>query len=1066
MWDRIAESFKKVKKKADEVASSVQGSTTFLSRARDVLLTLGGGGEAAAAAAAAAVVSGYTAEQLLLMLEEQAASVRSVDELQHLLHLWTALLNQEDDVEAPRFPSGELEQQLQQQQLQQQADQTRTGSNAASAASPLTTKPSEGNLAAASPAAAAAAHQQQQLNGSDFAQQILVEQQLLRELQLPQKLLSSDFGFGEVVLRSAASQLLLRSVAKRPALRNAILSKVQQHSLVSQRVQQQQQQEKQQQEKQQQEKQQQEKQQQEKQQQEKQQEQGDPQEAPQLQCAAFEHFSEEDLWEEESPDYLELVFRQLLLLLQQTLQVTSQQGLRLLHALLLSAVTEAEAEAALRRLSGRAALKQQQLLQQEHPEPQIASSFSSSNNSKRELEGQEKGELQQQQQKGQEGTNKALDIGSAGGIDAGAAAVASPAATVGSAISADATAESFLAEEEPLLQEVTVAAARGVSAALAAAALLQRRQPLLRLNHHLARLQQDAATLSKKIVSCDLPLAEDADAEKLLIPQNMRLRASTRLLQQTVLIQHLKKQQRELLPRAAAEAVEGISLLQQQQQQQFAAWQQQQQASDAFLHKLRRHMENSAEGLATRAVSLECRRSEAQKALQQLEERRRSLERQLENCLADIERVKEGLRSAHAAEEELHVDVQRQQSSSRRLERRLLQQQQQWETARDSLLLFQQAAAEAAAAQLEGAEVAAAVADADVKEIENSLQTLVCRHYAFEKGRVQQQAGALRQCMRTLDLLQQQQQQLPCGAAAAEDMSDYALQLQREEQQQELDHVRKQFLKGMQRLDAAFAESQAFLEAHADTLQQALQQQQHILRQKQQQHSRTPGAATATAAEAAASFAAAEDAEHEAEEAALAALREIAAVYRQVQQEAAPYLNDLRKAVCRWLLLSDSVEQQSHQPPAPPEEARPARDTLPCMPVAAPGVKALANPQPAGTYVVDVPPPQAPLALEAKGRETGFQFFTLDADSGPPTPAMGPADFPVQPSEQASGDGDTPAAGVALRELGKAFRSRLRIEVRGHRFRVSPDHPTDALAVRLEVVVQILKERDLSEEAS
>ncbi|OEH74621.1 hypothetical protein cyc_02150 [Cyclospora cayetanensis] len=227
---------------------------------------------------------------------------------------------------------------------------------------------------------------------------------------------------------------------------------VQQHSLVSQRVQQQQQQEKQQQEKQQQEKQQQEKQQQEKQQQEKQQEQGvggvvdpgrappppppgmprefsqqDPQEAPQLQCAAFEHFSEEDLWEEESPDYLELVFRQLLLLLQQTLQVTSQQGLRLLHALLLSAVTEAEAEAALRP------------------------------------------------------------------------------------ISADATAESFLAEEEPLLQEVTVAAARGVSAALAAAALLQRRQPLLRLNHHLARLQQDAATLSKKIVSCDLPLAEDAD---------------------------------------------------------------------------------------------------------------------------------------------------------------------------------------------------------------------------------------------------------------------------------------------------------------------------------------------------------------------------------------------------------------------------------------------------------------------------------------------------------------------------------------------------------------------------
>lgn len=75
--------------------------------------------------------------------------------------------------------------------------------------------------------------------------------------------------------------------------------------------------------------------------------------------------------------------------------------------------------------------------------------------------------------------------------------------------------------------------------------------------------------------------------EKLVVPQNMRLRASTRLLQQTVLLHELKKQQEALLPKAASEALDGMHLLQQQQQQQIPAWQQQQQASDAFLNKLR-----------------------------------------------------------------------------------------------------------------------------------------------------------------------------------------------------------------------------------------------------------------------------------------------------------------------------------------------------------------------------------------------------------------------------------------------------------------------------------------------
>ncbi|CDJ42217.1 hypothetical protein ETH_00014405 [Eimeria tenella] len=171
MWGRITESFSKVKKKADEVASSVQSGTALLSRARDVLLILGGGTEHAAAAAAAAF-EGLTAEQLLLLLEEQAANVRSPDELQHVLHIWTTLLQHDDNSDAPRFPSGDVEQQQQQHE---------TAGNGSSAANPT-----------------AQQQQQQQRAGSDFAQQISKEQQLLRELQLPQKFLSPDFGFAEV----------------------------------------------------------------------------------------------------------------------------------------------------------------------------------------------------------------------------------------------------------------------------------------------------------------------------------------------------------------------------------------------------------------------------------------------------------------------------------------------------------------------------------------------------------------------------------------------------------------------------------------------------------------------------------------------------------------------------------------------------------------------------------------------------------------------------------------------------------------------------------------------------
>ena len=89
-----------------------------------------------------------------------------------------------------------------------------------------------------------------------------------------------------------------------------------------------------------------------------------------------------------------------------------------------------------------------------------------------------------------------------------------------------------------------------------------------------------------------------------------------------------------------------------------------------------------------------------------------------------IAAAKQRLRESHAAEERLHVDVQRQQSSSRKLERRRQQQQQQWGLARESLLLFQQAVAEAAAAQLETAEVSAAVAEADTQELESEQHAL------------------------------------------------------------------------------------------------------------------------------------------------------------------------------------------------------------------------------------------------------------------------------------------------------------------------------------------------------
>ncbi|KAL8448142.1 hypothetical protein Emed_003955 [Eimeria media] len=980
MWGRITESFSKVKKRADEVASAVPGGASLLSRARDVLLTLGVGGErAAAAAAAAAAFSGYTAEQLLQLLEEQAADVDSLDELEHILHVWTTLLQHDDDPEAPRFPPGELElQQQQQQQQQQDAGDTSTTASAMSGEQQQQQQ------------------QQQQRGGSDFAQQVVAEQQMLRKLQLPPKLLSADFGFSEVLLRSAGPQLLLRSIARKPQLRRAVLAKAEQHAAAAQRqLQQQQQQQQRQQQLQQKASQEQplspEDQQQQKnktgqdQQQQQQQQQQDD-DVPELQAVGGDA-SSDSTWEEESPDELELLLRQLLLLLQQTMLLSSQQALRLIDALLLSAATEAEAETALRRFREHTAHQQQlqqqqqqrqqeqqqrqQRQQQDSLSPDSKKPASGGDEDKAQQQQQQQQEQQQGQEQGQGQAPKQLQhaAGSSSGEDAAAAA--------------DAAVEGFLTEEEPLLQEVCVAAARGVSAALAVAALLQRRQQLRRLEWQMDRLQHDSSTLARKIESCDMPLAEDADAEKLLVPQNMRLRASTRLLQQTVLLQHLKQQQLALLPKVAAEALEGMHLLQQQQQQQLPAWERQQEASDAFLHKLRRHMESSAEGLVSRAVSLEGRRSEAQKTLRVLQERRAALQQQLDACVAE-----------------------RQQSSSRRLERRRQQQQQQWGLARESLQRFQQAAAEAAEAQREASEVAVAVAEADTHELENSLQTLVCRHYAFEKSRVQQQAAALRQCMRTLDQLQQQQQRRQQQQQQQEGLDDYDMELQQQEEQQQLFTARKQFLKGLQRLDTAFAESQAFLDAHSDTLQQALRQQQQALRHKQQQQQQqTPSSSSGGAIEAPAAE------EQEAEAAAQASLREIAALYNQVQQEAGPYLNDLTA--------------QTHRPPPPPGGAPGGRkDTAAAAGAASAtprdisssraseGTPTSTSDSAGAAAAADLrerpaPPTTPAAAAAAKARDQGLQFFALDADSGPPTPIVGPAEAPPLLAEIPEGDAAT-----------------------------------------------------------
>ncbi|KAL8430208.1 hypothetical protein ACSSS7_006083 [Eimeria intestinalis] len=280
--------------------------------------------------------------------------------------------------------------------------------------------------------------------------------------------------------------------------------------------------------------------------------------------------------------------------------------------------------------------------------------------------------------------------------------------------------------------------------------------------------------------------------------------------------------------------------------------------------------------------------------------------------------------------------------------------------------------------------------------------------------------------MRTLDQLQQQQQQRrqqqQQQQQQQEGVDDYDMELQEQEEQQQLFTARRQFLKGLQRLDTAFAESQVFLDAHADTLQQALRQQQQALRhkqqqQQQQQQQQTPsssprGGMEATAAE-----------EQEAEAAAQASLREIAALYNQVQQEAGPYLNDLTA--------------QTHRPSPPPgnapgggrKDAAAASATGAAAAAAAtprdagswrgsegtpksssagpdaagslfPGAAAVGTAAAADLVMERPPPPAAAAAAEAaKAREHGLQFFALDADSGPPTPVVGPAAAPPLPPE-------------------------------------------------------------------
>ncbi|PFH35282.1 hypothetical protein BESB_061690 [Besnoitia besnoiti] len=541
------------------------------------------------------------------------------------------------------------------------------------------------------------------------------------------------------------------------------------------------------------------------------------------------------------------------------------------------------------------------------------------------------------------------------------------------------------------------------------------------------RLEAEARHLAAKIEDCDF--SENDQEEDPLVTHNIRLLANAQLLD---LQQRIILVKQKLLVEQTAETQRKMQLLgalKARREVLARGLEGGEDAAEELKKDVQLRMTEASEALVKEAAGLEERRTALSERLKKLREERMELERRLEDCLHTIATLESEQLSLQREEDGLHLDllhVQKQYKEQMHLHHRQTQQQSLLRTSLEELgrtgdslvTLF----------ELDAEKKRDSTAQ-DVEKLKAALQTQVCRHFAFEKTRLQQHVQLLLQCMQTLDKL------LGCrGEERTEGFSAAAQSLAKKDGLQESEslserlealdpdaraallHTRKRFLRACRQLDQCFAETEQFVSFHKATLVDAIRQQQQTLRHRREGEEDEKNEAEGAQTLAPEGRAGLQGAGTNAAAADLDPLKDIAALYRQTKKQIALYLGRLSTASPPAVAAEAGVRPSPLPPPSPtvPPSQPSAAAATPrqAAALAAPSSPPSARP---------APPPAAPvpsLPLSAAPQPQRLSPFAPASSGAPSAPVSSvltaPAASPARP-EASTGARHLPAFAAAGR---------------------------------------------------
>ncbi|KEP67441.1 UNVERIFIED_CONTAM: hypothetical protein HHA_224980 [Hammondia hammondi] len=477
------------------------------------------------------------------------------------------------------------------------------------------------------------------------------------------------------------------------------------------------------------------------------------------------------------------------------------------------------------------------------------------------------------------------------------------------------------------------------------------------------RLEAEARHLAAKIEDCGF--RDDAEEEDPLVTHNIRLLANAQLLDLQQRIICVKEQ---LLQDQAEEAQRKLAALAKLKSAREALTRNFEDAGDAVEQQkkdVQMRMSETSEVLLKEAAGLEERRTTMRGNLEKLKREREDLEQRLAMCIQKIAAVQADQADLQAEEEGLHLDLLHVQKEYKdQIHLHQVRRQQQSELCAALRELDCTGASLVDLLQSDAAKKKEAIGQ-DVDRLKGALQTQVCRHLAFEKTRLQQQVQFLLQCMQTLESLHAEGEKRLAARRevkaenTVEERAEGRAGEKREdaeekgeenrgegrkggeggerrrsddfecvsafsaEEQAVVFGVQKRLLRGCRQLDNFYAETEQFVSLHRDVLVGALRQQQQSFRHRQEEASEAAslGADLAQIRE-------------------VDPMKDLTALYRQTKKQLVPYLTRLSTTTSRRdrpaaprgappsshpshtpssLSSSSSPQTSAPPPPAPPQ---------------------------------------------------------------------------------------------------------------------------------------------------